>query len=100
MGTEPQPQAERLKALVVKARSELRTEGVFGRQYWGEDGVWLYDVQERGGGWKDVVDSHPLIRSWEAVVRQEVDKVHLDTGVMERAEAKRLEADDELFDKS
>ncbi|KFX86153.1 hypothetical protein O988_09740, partial [Pseudogymnoascus sp. VKM F-3808] len=84
-----QPETERLRVLVVKARSELRTEGVFGRQYWGEDGIWVYDVQENGGGWKDVVDAHPLIQSWEAVVAEEVAKVRLDTGVMDRTEVKR-----------
>lgn len=100
MGTESQPETERLKALVVKARSELRTEGVFGRQYWGEDGIWVYDVQESGGGWKDVVDAHPLIQSWEAVAAEEVAKVRLDTGVMDRMEVKRLGEDNEPVDRS
>lgn len=97
--TVSQPETERLRVLVVKARSDLRTEGVFGRQYWGEDGIWVYDVQENGGGWKDVVDAHPLIQSWEAVVAEEVAKVRLDTGVMDRTEVKRL-ADDEPVDRS
>lgn len=100
MGTESQPETERLKTLVVKARSELRTEGVFGRQYWGEDGIWVYHVQESGGGWKDVVDAHPLIQSWEAVAAEEVAKVRLDTGVMDRMEVKRLGEDNEPVDRS
>jgi hypothetical protein len=100
IGTGAQPETERLKALVAKARSDLRTEGVFGRQYWGEDGIWVYDVQEGGGGWKDVVDAHPLIQSWEAVVAEEVAKVHLDTGVMDRTEVKRLGGDDEPVNRS
>lgn len=100
IGTGSQPETERLKALVAKARSELRTEGVFGRQYWGEDGIWVYDVKENGGGWKDVVDAHPLIQSWEVVVAEEVAKVHLDTGVMDRTEVKRLGEDDEPVNRS
>ncbi|KFY52772.1 hypothetical protein V496_08198 [Pseudogymnoascus sp. VKM F-4515 (FW-2607)] len=99
IGNRAQPETERLKALVVKARSELRTEGVFGIQYWGEDGIWVYDVQENGGGWKDVVDAHPLIQSWEAVVAEEVAKVRLETDVMDRTEVKRL-GENESVDRS
>lgn len=100
IGTGAQPETERLKALVVKARSDLRTEGVFSRQYWGEDGIWVYDVKESGGGWKDVADAHPLIQSWEAVVAEEVTKVNLDTSVMDRTEVKRLGEDDEAVNRS
>ena len=82
--------AERLKFLVIKARESLRTESVFGMEYWGADGIWKYDVQEGDGGWNDVVDGHPLIQIWEATVKVEVDRVKLDTGVLERAEVRRL----------
>lgn len=95
-GAQIQTETERLKSLVINARNELRTEGVFGREYWGEDGIWTYDVKEGDGGWKDVVDAHPLIQSWESVVREEVDKVGLDTRVIERIEVKRLGEDDNV----
>ena len=85
-----QSEAERLKVLVIKAREALRTESVFGTEYWGADGIWKYNVQEGEGGWNDVVDGHPIIQAWEATVKVEVDCVKLDTGVLERAEVKRL----------
>lgn len=89
-GDKAQSEAERLKALVIKAREALRTESVFGTGYWGADGIWKYDVKEGEGGWNDVVDAHPLVRAWEATVKTEVEHVKLDTDVLERAEVKRL----------
>lgn len=85
-----QTEGERLKGLVIKARNGLRTESVFGTEYWGADGIWTYDVKEGDGGWNDVVDAHPLIQAWEATVKTEVDHYKLDTGVLERADVKRL----------
>lgn len=85
-----QSEGERLRALVIKARNALRTESVFGTEYWGADGIWKYDVKEGDGGWSDVVDAHPLIQAWEATVKTEVDHFKLDTGVLERTEVKRL----------
>jgi hypothetical protein len=98
--TPAQTEAERLRALVIKARNELRTEGVFGKEYWGTDGIWTYEVKEGDGGWKDVVDAHPLIESWEKVVKTEVDRVALDTGVMEKTDVKRLGEDEEVVNRS
>lgn len=92
-------EVERLKALVNKARNELRTEGVFGKEYWGSDGIWTYHIEEGEGGWQDVVDTHPLIRSWERTLRVEVDRVGLDTSVFEKTDVKRLGDDDETTDK-
>lgn len=89
-GDKAQSEAERLKALVIKAREALRTESVFGTEYWGADGIWKYDVKEGEGGWSDVVDAHPVVRAWEATVKTEVDQVKLDIGVLERADVKRL----------
>lgn len=89
-GDKAQSEAERLRGLVIKAREALRTESVFGTEYWGADGIWKYDVQEGDGGWNSVVDAHPLIKVWETAVKTEVDRVKLDTGVLERIDVKRL----------
>lgn len=85
-----QNEGERLRGLVIKARNALRTENVFGTEYWGSDGIWKYDVKEGDNGWNDVVDAHPLIQAWEATVKTEVDHVKLDTAVLERTDVKRL----------
>jgi hypothetical protein len=83
-------ETERLRNLLGRAREELKTEGTFGTEYWSSDGVWTYEVQERGGGWKDVVDAHPLIQSWENIIEEEATKAALDLTVMDHFEAKRL----------
>jgi hypothetical protein len=90
----------RLKQLVERARKDLKTEEVFGRSWWGEDGVWKYDVvgEHKDGGedftFREVVDSHPVVRRWKELVRQETDKWGVDTNVMERMDGKRSEPDD------
>lgn len=89
-GDKTQSEAERLGGLVIKAREALRTESVFGTEYWAADGIWKYDVKEGDGGWNDVVDAHPLIEAWRATLETEVDLAKLDTGVLERADVKRL----------
>lgn len=89
-GQEEQSEAKRLQDLVTKARHELRTEGVFSKDYWAPNGIWVYEAEEGDGGWSDIVDAHPLVRQWERTVAAEVAKVNLDTGVLERQEVKRL----------
>ena len=89
-GQEKESDSERLLALVRKARHDLRTEGVFGKDYWGSDGIWTYECEEGGNGWTDIVDAHPLIRQWEKVVKEEAEKCGLDTEVLERVEVRRL----------
>ena len=92
LGTEntAQIERERLRGLVIKARNALRTESVFGTDYWGSDGIWKYDVKEGDNGWNDVVDAHPLIQAWEATVKTEVNHFKLDTAVLEGTDVKRL----------
>jgi hypothetical protein len=90
---------KRVKALLESARRELVTEEVFGRAYWGLDGVWTYEVKETGNGWKDIVDAHPLVRKWEAIVTEEVGRRNLDMTVMERLEVRR-DGEEEAVERS
>lgn len=94
IGGADRSEEERLRDLVLRARHDLRTEGVYGKEYWGPGGIWTYEAKEGDGGWSDIVDAHPLVQKWEKTVRVEVVKVNLDTGVLERGEAKRLGEDE------
>lgn len=80
-------ETERLQALVESATGELKTAGVFGREYFAEDGIWKYEVEgERDGRdvtFPDVAGSHPLVRKWEELVAGEVRRWHLDLEILE-----------------
>ena len=92
---------KKMITLLETARRELRMEEVFGRDWWSEDGTWRYEVSEEGGEemgdftFKEVVDSHPVIRKWKGLVNGEAERWGLDLTIMERAEGKRLDSDDE-----
>lgn len=76
---------ERLGKLLGEARAELKTESVFGSKWWGEDGIWKYEVP--GGEdvtFPDVAGAHPLVVKWEAVIREELKRWNLDLGIMDR----------------
>lgn len=80
-----------------KAREELRLEKVFGREYWGEDGVWKFEVPgEKEGGevvFEMVADAHPLVERWMEVVRGECEKWGVDLDIWE---GEREREDDEV----
>ncbi|MCJ1359598.1 MAG: Essential protein Yae1, N terminal [Icmadophila ericetorum] len=102
---------DEVKALLKMAREKLALEKVFGREFWGEDGIWRYTVvpeekapegskaqnkQEGDGGgeekespkgeveeevtFKDVVDQHPLIKSWTERIEVVARKWGLEAG--------------------
>ncbi|KAH8802655.1 hypothetical protein F5884DRAFT_683658 [Xylogone sp. PMI_703] len=81
----------RLSRLLDEARQDLKTESVFGREWWGDDGIWKFKVNGEGDEEKevlfpDVAASHPLVIKWEAILSQEVDKWGLDLNLMDREE--------------
>lgn len=67
-GTED-PSAE-VKLKLQSAQDELQMEKLFDKDYFGGDGVWLYDVpgQDDEGNdaisFEEVAAAHPLIRQW------------------------------------
>jgi hypothetical protein len=80
--------SESLRGLAEDARRELRTESVFGREWWSEDGNWKFEVPGEGQEgfemvFPDVASAHPLIRKWEAVIDTEVRKWRLDLSIMD-----------------
>ncbi|KAL9133741.1 MAG: hypothetical protein Q9175_005084 [Cornicularia normoerica] len=65
---------KRLRQLLKEAREHLAIEKIFGREWWGEDGIWRYEVQgkEEDVTFREVVDVHPLVRTWVEIVDQEM----------------------------
>jgi len=84
---EREGERERVRRLLGEARRELRTEGVFGGGFFGEDGVWRFDVGGGGGEgevtFEEVADGHPLIGKWMGVVGREVERFGVDLRVFE-----------------
>ncbi|KAI9819273.1 MAG: Essential protein Yae1, N terminal [Pycnora praestabilis] len=93
-------QVERMGRMLGDARRELRTESVFGREYFSEDGNWTFDVggqnkegrrdeaavaEEEGDiTFEHVADEHPLLQRWEDVARREARRLSIDLRVWER----------------
>ncbi|KAG8156971.1 hypothetical protein KVR01_013193 [Diaporthe batatas] len=70
-------EAGEARAMLASARAELDLRGVFGPEYWGEDGIWRYEVGGGEGGqegeegevlFSHVAEAHPLVRKWTAAV--------------------------------
>lgn len=79
---------QRLALLLNEAKQELKTQNVFGKEWWSEDGIWKYEVKgerENEGEvlFPDVAASHPLVIKWEGVLAAEVHKWGLDLTLME-----------------
>lgn len=86
-GEEYTEEKERFEALWGEAKGDLSTQGVFGKEYWGEDGIWRFEVPGEKDGkevlFPDVAGAHPLVLKWEGVIEEEVKKWDLDLGIME-----------------
>ncbi|KAL9127902.1 MAG: hypothetical protein Q9217_003312 [Psora testacea] len=90
---------DRVRGLLGEGRRELSLEMVFNRDLWGEDGVWRYDVHsekydkdgEADITFREVVEWHPVVRKWAAVVEKEMQKAAVGTGRFEGAEWERGE---------
>ncbi|KAF3903347.1 hypothetical protein AA313_de0208046 [Arthrobotrys entomopaga] len=82
---------EQLKELLERhakvretARQELSLEKVFGREYFGEDGVWKWTTaeddeagDEAGKTFDDIVLQHPLVVKWSDIVRSHSEELGL-----------------------
>lgn len=99
-GEEMGSERVRVEKLVGEAKEELSTKSVFAREYWGEDGVWRFEVEgekEETGEvlFPDVAAAHPLVRKWEGLVEGEVRRWGLDIGILDGGrEREREEMDD------
>ena len=87
-------QDSRLMKMLVVMRQELGLENLFGREWWGEDGIWKYQVKPRDDGiptesdttFEDIVKSHPLVAKWDVLAEQEIVKAGIKQDRFEGAE--------------
>ena len=65
---------EAQKALAT-ARKELALDSLFSRDYFGEDGIWIYSVagKEEETTFREVANAHPLIQRWTAAIHGMAD---------------------------
>lgn len=95
----PQGSEEReaLKKLVKEAREQLAIEKVFGREWWGEDGIWRYEVEgeEEEVTFREVVDAHPLVKEWVERAEQEMKIAGVKAGRFEGREWEQGRVDNE-----
>ena len=71
--------------LMKEAREHLAVEKVFGREWWGEDGIWIYEVQgkQEEVTFHEVADAHPLVKRWTQRVDYEMNMAGLKAGNFE-----------------
>jgi Essential protein Yae1, N terminal len=86
-GERYKPEEERMEGLWGEAKRELSTQSIFGREWWGEDGVWRFEVPGEKNGqevlFPDVAGAHPLVVKWENLIEEEVKRWGLDLGILE-----------------
>ncbi|QSZ32447.1 hypothetical protein DSL72_002021 [Monilinia vaccinii-corymbosi] len=77
----------RLEELLKNAKEELKTEKVFAREWWGEDGIWRFEIPREKEGkdvvFSDVAAAHPLLQKWQTIVDVEIQRWSLDMELME-----------------
>ena len=80
-------QRVRVERLWADAKVELKTQYVFGRDWWDEDGVWSFGVsgeeKDQEVLFPDVAAAHPLVRKWEGIVQEELERWALDLSLLE-----------------
>ena len=87
-------ETKRSKRLFEEARKCLTLERVFAPELWGEDGVWKYEVSSGGREtareadvtFRDVVEWHPVISRWAAIVEIELQKAGINKEMFEGPE--------------
>ncbi|KAI4179266.1 MAG: hypothetical protein L6R41_007940 [Letrouitia leprolyta] len=73
-------EGEKILELLVQARQEMKIENLFSKEYWSQDGMWAYGVQENEEEvtfW-EVADQHPVVRKWLTRVRDEARKAGIE----------------------
>ncbi|PQE06302.1 ABC1 domain containing yae1 protein [Rutstroemia sp. NJR-2017a BBW] len=63
--------------------ADMWSEEVFGREWWGEDGIWKFEVPGEDVVFPDVAAAHPLVKQWGEIVQREIEKWTLDMKLME-----------------
>ncbi|KAK6496455.1 hypothetical protein TWF481_002473 [Arthrobotrys musiformis] len=76
-------QLKKHKKVRETAKEELALEKVFGREYFGEDGVWKWtaahgDEEDEEMTFDDIVLQHPLVLKWGVIVRKQAEELGLE----------------------
>lgn len=86
-GEEWERDKRRAEKLFEDAKNDFGTQSVFAREWWGEDGIWKFEVLGEGEGkevvFEDVAMAHPLVNKWQMVVDEEVERWGLDLKIMD-----------------
>ncbi|KAM0803390.1 hypothetical protein BDR22DRAFT_785043, partial [Usnea florida] len=71
--------------LLKEATEHLAMGKIFERQWWGEDGIWRYEVhgKDEEVTFREVVDAHPLVRKWMVRIDEEMKIVGVKVGRFE-----------------
>ncbi|KAI5208460.1 hypothetical protein AUEXF2481DRAFT_30642 [Aureobasidium subglaciale EXF-2481] len=80
---------EDVVAKFVAARGELGLQSLFGREWFGEDGIWTFEVEgveEEDVTFRDVADAHPVVGKWVAEVEGLKRKFGFEIKARERVE--------------
>ncbi|KAF3930292.1 hypothetical protein ABW20_dc0109690 [Dactylellina cionopaga] len=70
------------KRVRENAKEELALEKVFGREYFGEDGIWRWNAENDGADlesktFDDIVLQHPLVVKWSEIVERQSKELGL-----------------------
>ena len=89
---------DRLNTMLREAREDLSVGKVFGRGVWGKDGVWAYEVasKEEEVTFEEVVNAHPVLKEWNARVKEEMERLGVDEGKFRGEEWERGRIDSEM----
>lgn len=91
-------QKSELQKFAGDAEEELKTESLFGIEYWGKDGIWKYEVPGEKEGrevlFPDVASAHPLIKKWEGVAAKYAEMYGVDLRKLERPDKERDSGED------
>ncbi|KAK6341841.1 hypothetical protein TWF730_001329 [Orbilia blumenaviensis] len=73
-------QLKRQKRVRETAKEELALEKVFGREYFGEDGLWKWTTEEENEEmtFDDIVLHHPLVVKWGDAVTKQAQELGLE----------------------
>ncbi|KAI9677818.1 MAG: Essential protein Yae1, N terminal [Bathelium mastoideum] len=57
--------------VLARAQTELAVQSLFGLEYFGEEGTWMYEVPDEEGEitFDEVVNAHPLVQRWTKTIR-------------------------------
>lgn len=76
-----------IRRICSSAKEELSIQNMFGKEWFGEDGIWTFKVEGREEygevTFRDVAAAHPLIRKWDGIVDSHAKRCGLDLKIVE-----------------